>query len=243
MKLQSCIWIGQTGSGKSYALYNLILQMLNKKVKYELFFADPKGSSLAVLGSKVASDRTAVDFEDIIALLKTFVTFMRERKPELKALLESKLDSDYSDFGLNPYVFIFDEYASFSSVLAAADKKTRDEVKAMLYEVILQGRQLGFFMVLAMQKSDATLIDTAIRDNLPLKIVLGNAEQQTYVTAFGTGADIPNRHYAVGEGVFTEPTLAPEPKLIQCPYLNFDILQAVIEGGLCNNPPSRIQNI
>ena len=243
VKLQHCLIVGQTGSGKTYALYNLILQMLNKTVQYELFFADPKGSSLAVLGSKVASDRTAVGFENIITLLHDFVARMQKRKTEIGELLESKLDADYSDFGLSPYIFIFDEYASFASVLAAADKRTRDEVKAMLYEVILQGRQLGFFMVLAMQKSDATLIDTAIRDNLPLKIVLGNAEQQTYVTAFGTGADIPNRHYAVGEGVFTEPTLAPEPKLIQCPYLNFDILQAVIEGGLCNNPPSRIQNI
>ena len=27
-----------------------------------------------------------------------------------------------------------------------------------------------------------------------------------------------DRHYAVGEGVFTEPVLAPEPKLVQFPY-------------------------
>ena len=57
--------------------------------------------------------------------------------------------------------------------------------------------------------------------------MLGNSEQQTYVTAFGTGVDIPNRHYKVGEGVFTEPVIASEPKLLQCPFLNFDILEAV----------------
>ena len=94
----------------------------------------------------------------------------------------------------------------------------------LLYEVILQGRQLGFFVFLVMQKSDATLIDTALRDNIPLKIVLGNSEQQTYVTAFGAGVDVPNRHYQTGEGVFTEPVIAPEPKLVQFPFLDFDIL-------------------
>ncbi len=80
---------------------------------------------------------------------------------------------------------------------------------------------------MVMQKSDASLIDTAIRDNVPLKIVLGNSETQTYVTAFGAGVEIPNRHYFVGEGVFTEPTLAPEPKIVQCPLCDFDILAAV----------------
>ena len=47
------------------------------------------------------------------------------------------------------------------------------------------------------------------------------------MTAFGTGVAIPARHYKVGEGVFTEPVLAPEPKLVQCPYLDFDILSAI----------------
>ena len=227
VKLQHCLLVGQTGSGKTYSLYSLLLQMLNKEVTYELYYADPKGSSLSVIGSAIAPDRTAVDTEHIIQLLEEFVMLMRERKTELKQRLEEKLDADYSDFGMRPYVFICDEYASFSSVLAREDKKTRDKVKALLYEVILQGRQLGFYMFLCMQKSDASLIDTALRDNIPLKIVLGNSEQQTYVTAFGAGVPIPNRHYMVGEGVFTEPVLAPEPKLVQFPFLNFDILGSV----------------
>lgn len=193
---------------------------------YNMYFADPKGSSLAVLGAAISEERTAVDFSDIVNLLNEFVNQMQGRKNEMKELLKSQLDADYSTFNLSPSIFIFDEYASFAAILAAKDKKVRDEVKSLLYEIILQGRQLGFFLVLAMQKSDATLLETALRDNLPLKMVLGNAEQQTYITAFGH-ADIPNRHYAVGEGVFTEPTLAPEPKLVQCPYCNFDVLQAV----------------
>lgn len=226
VKLQHTLLVGMTGSGKSYSLYCLLLQMVNKSVTYHLYLTDPKGSSLAVLGDAIAPQSTAVSMEEITEQLTAFVELMRQRKTDLKELLKGKLDADYSDFGLEPHIFIFDEYASFAAVLASCEKKERDRVKALLYEIILQGRQLGFFLFLAMQKSDATLLETALRDNIPLKIVLGNSEQQTYVTAFGAGAQIPQRHYLVGEGVFTEPVLAPEPKLVQFPYCNFDILQS-----------------
>lgn len=225
VKLQHTLLVGMTGSGKTYCLYNFLLQFQNKEIPYELYFADPKGSSLAVIGETVAPDRTAVDMGRIIELLSEFVTKMRDRKKEIMILLQSKLEADYSEFNLSPHIFCFDEYASFVSALE--DKKTRDKVNALLSEIILQGRQLGCFIFLIMQKSDANLISTNLRDNIPLKIVLGNSEQQTYVTAFGTGISIPNRHYKVGEGVFTEPVLAPEPKLVQCPYLGFDILKAM----------------
>lgn len=227
VKLQHTLLVGVTGSGKTYCLYNLLLQFYNKGVPYELYYADPKGSSLAVIGQAIAPERTAVDMAKIIELLVEFVEKMRERKDEIKEFLKSRLDADYSDFNKSPYIFCFDEYASFVSVLANEDKKTRDKVNALLSEIVLQGRQLGFFILVIMQKSDANLISTSLRDNIPLKIVLGNSEQQTYVTAFGTGVDIPKRHYKVGEGVFTEPVLAPEPKLVHCPYLDFDILKAV----------------
>lgn len=227
VKLQHTLLVGVTGSGKTYCLYNLLLQFFNKSIPYVIYFADPKGSSLAVIGQIIAPDKTAVDMSKIIEQLEEFVIKMRERKEEIKELLKSKLDADYSDFNKSPYIFCFDEYASFVSVLANEDKKTRDKVNGLMSEVILQGRQLGFFMFIIMQKSDANLISTSLRDNIPLKVVLGNSEQQTYVTAFGTGVDIPNRHYKVGEGVFTEPVIASEPKLLQCPFLNFDILEAV----------------
>ena len=231
-KLQSMLVAGQTGSGKTYAIYSLLMQMLYKRIPFHLFYADPKGSSLAVIGQAIAPERTAVDIDEIITMLEDFVSLMRERKSELKEKLKSRIDADYSTFGLSPYIFICDEYASFASVLASSKKEVRDKVKALLYEVILQGRQLGFAIILSMQKSDASLIDTALRENIPLKIVLGNSESQTYVTAFGAGVEIPNRNYSVGEGVFMEPTLAPEPKLVQFPYLNFDILDACTKAGL-----------
>lgn len=231
VKVSHFLIVGITGSGKTYLLYSLIMQMNQKSIPFQVFYADPKGSSLAVLGSAISEKRTGIDVDRIIELLEEFVKLMRERKTELKKRLQKgKLDSDYATFSMSPYIFICDEYASFATAVQSLEKKRRDDVKALLYEVILQGRQLGFFLFMLLQKSDATIIDTALRENLQTKIILGNSGQMTYTTALGTGVDIPNRHYMVGEGVFTEPEIAPEPKLVQCPYFKFDILQACTQA-------------
>lgn len=227
--LQSSLLVGQTGSGKTYALYSFILQMITKEVKYNLYFADPKNSSLAILGEALSSANTATDIDHIIALLQEFNKAMDSRKKEIKMSLNKKLDGSYSDFKYEPHIFIFDEFASFQSVLQTMEKKKRDEVMKLLSQVVLQGRQLGFFLWIIMQKSDATLLPTNLRENLPAKFVLGNAEKQTYITSFGTGIEIPSKNFQQGEGVLTCPIIASTPKICHFSYLDFDILSSLKE--------------
>lgn len=227
ISLHGTLLVGQTGSGKTYALYSLILQMLAKNVHYNIYFADPKNSSLAVLGERISAENTATSIEDIIKLLQNFNEIMQDRKADIKDRLNTKLEATYADFQYEPYIFIFDEFASFQTVLQTMDKKKRDEVMKLLSQVVLQGRQLGFFLWIVMQKSDATLLPTNLRENLPVKFVLGNAEKQTYTTAFGTGVDIPEKNFELGQGVFTCPIMANTPKICHFSYLDFDILDAV----------------
>lgn len=227
ISLYGTLLVGQTGSGKTYALYSLILQMLTKNIVYNIYFADPKNSSLAVLGERLSQENTATDIEDIIKLLQTFNEAMEARKKDIKKDLGTKLEATYADFHYEPYIFIFDEFASFQTVLQTMDKKKRDEVMKLLSQVVLQGRQLGFFIWIVMQKSDATLLPTNLRENLPVKFVLGNAEKQTYTTAFGAGVDIPEKELSLGQGVFTCPIVANTPKICHFSYLEFDILEAV----------------
>lgn len=223
--LQHTLLVGQTGTGKTYGLYSLILQMMIKRVKYNLFLADPKGSSLFVAGSlmRLPDERNSVEIEEIIDTLEKFNQALNKRELDMRGKLKRKLDSDYRDFDLEPYVFIFDEYAAFQAAMANEPKAMRDKVNSLLTNIVLKGRQLGFFLFVVMQKSDADIIKTALRDNLPLKIVLGNAEKTTYTTAFGPGADIPDRLFEIGEGVFTEPKIAPKPRYCSFPTLKFDI--------------------
>lgn len=222
--------VGQTGSGKSYALHGYLLQMLLKPVPYHLYFADPKASSVALLGERVSPETTADDFEGIVALLETFVSQMQERQQEMKRLLSQKIDGDYRDFDLSPHVLVFDEFADFSLLLQSKDKKVRDHVNSLISSIVLKGRQAGFFLWIVMQQAGSNNIPTFIRDNLPWKVVLGNAEDQTYITAFGAGADTPLRKMKAGDGVYTYPAVANKPRLCEFPTLDFDILDALGAG-------------
>lgn len=223
--------VGQTGSGKTYALHGYLLQMLLKPVKYHLYFADPKSSSIALLGEQIAPDNTADDFDGMVKLLEIFVAEMKERQHEMKQHLRKKIDGDYRDFGLSPHILIFDEFADFSLYLQTQDKKTRDHVNSLISSIVLKGRQSGFFVWIVMQQAGSNNIPTYVRDNLPQKIVLGNAEQQTYVTAFGAGVDIPQRKMEIGDGVYTYPAIANKPRLCSFPEFGFDILQ-ILEAGV-----------
>ncbi len=221
---------GQTGSGKSYALHGYLLQMLIKPIPYHLYFADPKASSIALIGERVSPETTADDFDGIVTLLETFVSKMQERQHQMKRHLSKKIDGDYRDFDLSPHVLIFDEFADFSLLLQSKDKKIRDHVNNLISSIVLKGRQAGFFLWIVMQQAGSNNIPTFIRDNLPWKVVLGNAEDQTYVTAFGAGADIPLRKMEVGDGVFTYPAVANKPRLCEFPTLNFDVLHTLGAG-------------
>lgn len=223
--------VGQTGSGKTYALHGLLMQMFLKSVQYHLYFIDPKGSSIALLGDKISPENTADNYDDIIALLENFVAEMEKRQLEMREHLKDKIDGDYTDFDLSPHILIFDEFAAFSLQLQAKDKKQRDHVDDLIAQIVLKGRQSGFFLWIVMQQAGSNNIPTFLRDNLPWKTVLGNAEDQTYVTAFGAGVDIPERKMKIGEGVYTYPAVAEKPKLCAFPTLDFDILDALTRGA------------
>lgn len=124
-------------------------------------------------------------------------------------------------------VFIFDEFASFQSVINGMDKKTRDHVAMLLRNIVLQGRQLGYFLWIVMQKSDASDIPTSIRDNLIWKVVLGNATRTTYVTAFEESANLPIRNFSCGKGLYSYQGITRQPQITSFPTLNFDILSSV----------------
>lgn len=222
IKIRSLLLVGITGSGKSYALMGLIAQLQNWPVSPVVYYADPKGSDIAVLGSSLAPEQTADDIDSIIELLHDFYNKMLVRKAEMRDKLNGKLGSDFSDFRLPAYIFLMDEYAAFQASISR-DKKRRDEVEEIMRNIVLMGRQLGFYMWIAMQKSDSSDIPTAIRDNLPWKICLGNAPSTTLMTIFGRSADLPSRHWGKGQGLLYCDGITAAPRPVSFPTLNFDI--------------------
>lgn len=237
--------VGGTGSGKTYLLYSLILQSLLKKLNFNLYLADAKGADVYQLGCNIVPQTTARDEDEIIDLLERFQSEMTKRQHEMADALKESIDKSYMDFGMSPHVLIFDELTAFLVQLKTRDKATRDKVTAILSNIVLKGRSVGCFLIVAMQKSDASTIDTAIRDNLVLKVCLGNAEPTTITTCFGAGADVPQLDLRLGEGFYTLQGQQNKPKIVMGSTINFDILRAlkagspryVITGAAISNDP------
>lgn len=234
IKIRSLLLVGITGSGKSYALMGLIAQLLNWPVPPVMYYADPKGSDIAVLGGSLSPERTADDIDGIIDLLHAFYNEMLVRKAEMKDRLSDRLGVDFTEWRLPAYIFIMDEYAAFQASISR-DKKRREEVEEILRNVVLMGRQLGFFVWLCMQKSDSSDIPTAIRDNLPLKICLGNAPATTLMTIFGHAADLPSRHWGKGQGLVYCDGITAAPRPVSFPTLNFDIFGSLTGFAPCSD--------
>ena len=238
--ISSSLICGSTGSGKSYAVYGLILQLLSKTFpngeSAHLYFADPKMSGLFTLGRTIAPEQTGCTIREIDALTESFYSAMMERREfMLDKLAEKGIDCDYTDFGLPPYILILEEYSSFASLLTTADKGTRDRVNALIKNFVQMGRQLGFFMWIIMQKSDATTLPTDVRTNLPFKVVLGNATDTTYLTAFELSEkEIPKQRFDTGEGLYSINGSPLRPCTF--PELDFDILEAANKVAL--SPPA-----
>lgn len=225
--LHHTLIVGSTGSGKTYAIYSLLLQLLNFSIIPEIYIADPKQSSLYVLGKKIACDSTAGGTGEIILLLERIYYEMIRREKEMQKYLSEKLDSDYKDFGLKAYIFVIDEFSSFMSAVSVRDKATKDKVNMYLTNIIQKGRQLGFFMWIIMQKSDSKILPTYLRDNLVFKVVLGQATDTTYQTAFEEYATLPRLKFQPGHGLYSFQGLTRQPRVCSFPRLDFDVLHSV----------------
>ncbi len=215
--LKHTLLVGATRTGKTYGLIGLMLQMINKSIHYELFFADPKNDQLRKIGNWINPKKTAYTTEDITDLIGRVYQRLIEREKEMAKATLNRMTGDYRDVELEPIFLIFDEFSSFINVL---DSKERKNVLGRLTAIVQRGAGAGVFLLLIMQKSDATTLPTAIRSNLLLKIVLGNASSTTYTTTFESSSDIPIFNFRQGQGVFLDDTMTV-PRLVSFPYLKF----------------------
>lgn len=205
---------GQTGSGKTYGLLYLLLcyRLRNADVSV----CDPKLSDLADLGKKLGCI-PATSKEEIIEKVRQTFLEMERRKQQRKE--ESwGISTTATQNGLNLKILMIDEFASLQLKL---DKKELAELLNYLYQIILEGRALGVFVVLGLQQANATVLPTALREQFSSIFVLGNSGEQTKNVAFQERAQkIPNFPLSVGEGWCLNSSEI-DLRFIRFPYLLF----------------------
>ena len=196
--------VGGTGGGKTYFILTLIETLL--KTNAEIFILDPKRSDLADLS--VILPNVYYQKEDMIACLNEFYEGMMRRTEEMKQMPNYKTGKNYAYVGLPAHFLVFDEYVAFVEML---DHKERENVLGLLKKIVMLGRQMGYFLILACQRPDAKYLGDGIRDQFNFRVALGRNSELGYGMVFGDSdkdfflKDIKGRGYLdSGTGVITE---------------------------------------
>ena len=173
---------GATGSGKTYFLNYVICSLLHNQA--DITFVDPKSADVKAIGQVVNKDKTACEEKEILKLVEDFSKEMTARQEIIGN--SGKVNATYLDFDMKPMFLIFDELAAFKA--GVKEKKTATDVENQLKKIILMGRSTGNFVILVAQQPNANVIETGIRDQLGLKVALGNIKNELRLMMFG--ADI-----------------------------------------------------
>ena len=193
-KMPNMLISGGIGGGKTYFIYTLI------KVFMEIGtvkIADPKKSDLGVLADLPAfKGHVVMEKEEIFRLLEDSFEMMIKRYKYMREHENYTMGKNYAFYDMPPYVVIVDEWAAFFSTL---DYKETDRVLKVLMPLILQGRQSGVYMIIALQRPDAQSLPNGIRDNLLAKVSLGRLSELGYKMTYGD--DNKNKSFVNKSGV------------------------------------------
>lgn len=213
---------GITGGGKTTLLNYLIIELL--KMKSKVFIVDAKNSDLASLKNYLGDEYVASSGNAAAKITRLVAEEMENRFKTYKENPKNFIyGGNFLSYSLKPIVLIVDE---LGALRASADKKVFTEILNNLTSIVLKGREMGVFVILSTQQPNSQNIPTELRDNLSVRISLGNLSGEGYRMVFG---EVPEETVQnVGEGyVFIDGKGFTKPKKIEFPFLdynNFDFI-------------------
>lgn len=185
---------GGTGSGKSVFISFLILEFLKRQST--VYIADPKNSDLGSLAYYLGDKYVATTPNNIARIVRLVVEEMQERYQYMRDNFQ--YGSNFTNHGFKPVWLIFDEMGAFQA--SGTDKKSKEiitEVMDGIKQIILLGRQSGIFILVSAQQMRAEILNTDLRDNLGLRITLGDNSIEGYRMVFGSA--IPDKLKSIEE--------------------------------------------
>ena len=195
---------GGTGGGKTYFILTIIQALLQTDAV--LHILDPKNADLADLSAVLLE--VYYRKEDIAACVSRFCDGMMQRSESMKSMQGYKTGENYAYLGLEPHFLIFDEYVAFMEML---NTREREDVLNKLKQIVMLGRQAGYFLILACQRPDAKYLGDGIRDQFNFRVALGRMSELGYSMMFGEVKkefffkNVKGHGYAdTGKGVITE---------------------------------------
>ena len=120
----------------------------------------------------------------------------------------------------NEEVLCFDELLAYGKI---ASKKNFEEVSKRIGSLVLQGRGKQCYVCLITQRADIsekTILDGATRDNLFVRIQMGNGSEISNKMVFGSEfAHVKNYRTEKGSGLIYREGIDSKPRELLVPYL------------------------
>lgn len=177
-KLPHILIAGGTGGGKTYFILTIIEALL--RTNAQMYVLDPKNADLADLSAVMP--KVYYRKEEITACIDRFYEGMMARSETMKLMDNYKTGENYAYLGLPPHFLIFDEYVAFMEMLTV---KENAAFLNKLKQIVMLGRQAGYFLILACQRPDAKYLGDGIRDQFNFRVALGRMSELGYSMMFG----------------------------------------------------------
>ncbi|PAO73886.1 cell division protein FtsK [Streptococcus agalactiae] len=173
---------GGTGGGKTVLLMILLYGLAPIA---DIDICDPKQSDLSSFADAPIFQRHVfIMKEEIITCLKDNVEEMEERYRYMKNHPDFVAGMNFSQFGLRPKFIFFDEWAALMAKLEG-NYQLQQQVNQYLTQLILEARQAGIFVIMAMQRPDGEYIKTSLRDQFMKRLSVGHLEDTGYTMMYG----------------------------------------------------------
>ena len=186
--------VGPSGSGKSYFLYSLLKYIQEEGANEYSYIIDGKGE-LNEQAERLGFGFTtaAIDEAGIykaISYIECVHNEMIERNNKAN-LFKSDL----------PVFLIIDEYlALMNAIELLKGKKEKERIEKLIQNIAVLGRSQGIFLVIALQRMKANILNTIITDNLTNRIALGNLSKVGFELVFERTKDKSILSRNTGEG-------------------------------------------
>ncbi len=181
-ELPNLLCVGMTGSGKSFALW-VILGCLTLFIPdCKVIICDFKNSSFP----QFKALPNYFGFHRVIEAIKMVYQEFMER-----------LEADDKVRNRKIWYLLIDEY---SAMLSSLDRKTADEIKGMVGELLQMGRSLGIRLLIGLQRADSEYFKAGARDQFWAVLALGELSKEQKQMLFSEYKDKMNEHCGVGEG-------------------------------------------
>ena len=165
---------GNTGTGKSYLLYQLITETIKQTEKEEIYICDGKNDELSLHAEKI------FHLKHILKSSKSILETVKTVVKEMDRRFSLRQDKGYNVEFFPIFLFI-DEYTSLKLVM---NKKEYQELEQSIKQLVLKARSANIHLIIALQRASSTNMDLDLRDNCSIKIGLGNLSVENYKMLF-----------------------------------------------------------